>query len=454
MTNALSSPSPASAPWVSLLLLLWAGALARPLRAQVSLTSAVDLALRNSPRVKMAEADVAKARAAVAETKDVYIPSVVGQSSGLGYSYGFPLGTPTIFSFSAQSLVFSYSQRDYIRAATSGFSASVFALKEVRQQIAEDTVLTYLLLDKEQRQRAALQQEATFATHLEDIVKDRLDAGQDTAMEYTRARRNVVQLRLQMLQNEDDLASSEDHLARLTGLLGTTVHTVPESIPAIPPVASPAATRDTFGVQSAFANARARREQAFGDARYLLRPQLSFGAQYSRFSTYNNNYTTYYPGIANQLNAFGLAVDVSVPIFDAGHRAKARETAADALHLEHEAALARDQAQEGSLKLQHSMAELAARASLASLDRDLAQQQLEVVLLQLQAPNPSATSPAITPKDEQNARLQERQRFLELLDAEYQLRQSQVGLLRQNGQLESWLKSAAAAQTLAPVPSP
>jgi hypothetical protein len=51
----------------------------------------------------------------------------------------------------------------------------------------------------------------------------------------------------------------------------------------------------------------------------------------------------------------------------------------------------------------------------------------------------------MTPKDEQTARIQERQRFLEVLDAEFQLRQTQIYLLRQNGELEDWLKSTTHA---------
>ena len=82
---------------------------------QISLTSAVDLALRNSERIKMAESDVDHARFALAQTKDVYIPNLIGSSSGLGYGYGFPLGPPTLFSVSSGSLVFSYSQKDYVR---------------------------------------------------------------------------------------------------------------------------------------------------------------------------------------------------------------------------------------------------------------------------------------------------------------------------------------------------
>jgi len=51
--------------------------------------------------------------------------------------------------------------------------------------------------------------------------------------------------------------------------------------------------------------------------------------------------------------------------------------------------------------------------------------------------NPDA--PQMTPRDEQNAHLQERQRFIELMDAELQLRQTEISLMRQNGELGPWL---------------
>jgi hypothetical protein len=118
---------------------------------------------------------------------------------------------------------------------------------------------------------------------------------------------------------------------------------------------------------------------------------------------------------------------------------------ADAVHAQHEADFDRDQEREGRLKLAHATAELSARAELASLDKDIAQQQLDVILLHLQSA-PSGGTP-ITPKDEQNARIQERQKFYDVLDATFQLRETQVTLLRQTGQLESWLKSVAAIDT-------
>jgi outer membrane protein TolC len=415
--------------------------LATPARSQISFTTAVDLALKNSPRVKMAEADVARARASLEEAKDVYIPTIAAASSAGGYSYGFPLGTPTVFQLSAQSLVFSFSQRDYLRSASSGLNAAMLTLRDVRDQVAEDAAVTYLSLDRAQQQRAALAQEAAHASQLVNIVNDRLEGGQDTAMELTKARRTSVQIRLQSLQTDDEIASFADHLARLIGLPGTTIAAISDSIPALPPDPSTPSSADTPGVQAAYASARSKREQAFGDARYTWRPQFSLGAQYSRFSTYNNNYVQYYPGIQNQPNAFGFELAISLPLLDMSRRAKARQSAADAVHLEQEAVYDRDQVSEGRLKLEHSSAELAARADLASLDRDLAQQQLEVILVQ--AASGSSSNP-VTPKDEESARIQERQRYVEMLDADFQLRQTKIQLLRQTGELDGWLNSAAA----------
>jgi outer membrane protein TolC len=425
---------------------------AAPARAQISFTAAVDLALSSSPRVKMAQADVDKARAAIAETRDVYIPTVTAESGAGGYAYGFPLDTPTVFRFTSQALVFSYSQKDYIRAAEDGLRASNLALKDAREQVAQDAVSTYFQLDRAQQERAAMAQEEDYAGRLAAIVKTRLDAGEDTPMEYTKARRTAVQIHLQMLQLDDAIATYEDHLGRITGLAGVRIATVPSSIPSVgqqPGAPAPGKLPDTPAVQAAFATAQQKLQQAFGDARYTWRPQVSFGAEYSRFSTFNNQYVVYYPTIKNlEENAVGFGLQITIPMFDAGHKAKARESMADAIHAQQEAQFARDQELEGRIKLQHSTAELAAREELASLDRDMAQEQLDVILVQLKA-TPSSSAP-ITPKDEQNARIQERQRFIDLVDATFQLRDAQLSLLRQTGQLEAWLKSAAAVEGAPP----
>jgi outer membrane protein TolC len=408
--------------------------------AQISFTTAVDLALRNSPKVGVAQADVNRTLASLRESHDVYVPNLIG-GAGLAYSYGAPLGQPTLFSINSTSLLYNASQRDYIRAARAGLQAANLTLRDVRQQVAEDAAITYLSLDRGQQRKAAMAQEYGFATRLISIVQERLDAGQDTAMELLRARRTSAQLRLQQIQLENEVSNYADHLARLTGLPAMNLTTVTESIPALPETGdSSGVVPDSFAIQAASANVEVKRQINAGDKRYLFRPQVVFVAQYSRFSNINN-YSTYYPAFgSNTLNAAAIGGQIQIPLFDRVHRDKVRESSADLLRAEQDFRGIRSQFQEGHLKLQHAATELSARAELAAIDRDLARNQLDVLLIQLQSGLSTSGAQQMTPKDEQTARIQERQRFLDVLDADFQLRETQINLLRQNGGLEDWLK--------------
>lgn len=413
--------------------------------AQISLSTAVDLAVRNNPRVLMARADVEKADAGLSEARDVYIPSIVG-GTNLGYSYGFPIGQPTIFNFQAQSLAFSYSQRDYIRAARQSLDASQFALVEAQQAVAEDTITTYLALNHDQQRINALRQQQTLTDRLVGIVQDRLAVGQDTALSLTGSQLTSAQIRLAALRAEDQQEIDRAHLGRLTGLPPDTLSTIPASVPELSPGSLPgtgAPPIDSPAIASAYANDRARQEAAFGDARYTWRPQIGFAAAYSRFSSFNN-YADYYGNGKHpfQYNAAGVGILLTLPVFDQSRRAKARESAADAAHAFHEADLARDQFRDGRLKLQRSLKELAARAEVARLDQQLAQQQLDILLAQLQIGTGNPDGPQMTPKDEQNARIAEREKFLTLLDSRFEMQQAEVALLRQTGTLEQWLRSS------------
>ena len=105
---------------------------------------------------------------------------------------------------------------------------------------------------------------------------------------------------------------------------------------------------------------------------------------------------------------------------------------------------------EGRKKLRRSATELAVRSDLAEIDQQLAQEQLKSVLAQLSAESGSSSGPQLTPEDEQNARLKAGQQMVDLLSTQFQLSQAKVNLLRQTGQLDSWLKSAVTLSEGAP----
>jgi outer membrane protein TolC len=417
-----------------------------PAYAQISFSTAIALALKSNPKVLMAQADVDKALAAVQQIRDAFIPNIVG-GSGVGPpSYGYPLGQPSIFNITSQSLVFSYSQHDYLRAAQAALDASRNNLKDIREGVAEDTAITYLALDRDMQRQAALQEQQGFSEHLVSIVQQRLDAGQDTPIDLTTSRLTAAQIRLARLRAEDETTADQAHLARLIGLPAQALGTTSSSVPPFPatssdltdttPLTSPA-------VASAYAVARSKRETAFGDARYLWRPQIYFQGQYSRFAKYTNIQDYY---LRFQQNNAAVGVQITIPLYDTAHRAKERESAAEAARAQHEADSIRDQFFDSRIRARHTAAELSARTEIATLDQQLARQQLDIMVVQLKAGTGNLSGPQMTPKDEQTARITEREKFVAMLNANFEAQQAAIGLLRTTGELEAWISAAAQTQ--------
>jgi outer membrane protein TolC len=423
-----------------------------PAIAQISFTSAVTLALKNSPKVKTAQADVDKAKATLEELRDAYIPNVVGASSIGPPSYGFPLGQPSIYNLNSQSLVFSYPQRDYIRGARASLEAATLSFRDVRESVAEDTAITYLALNRDLQRQAVIQEQQGFADHLVTIVQDRLAAGQDTSIDLTSARLTAAQIHLARLRMEDETIADQAHLARLLGLppqgLGTSVDSVPPIVvdKSADLAADPLATTSP-AVASAYALAISKREIAFAENRYIMRPQITLDAQYSRFAKFNNLQDYYF---RFQQNNAAIGIQITLPFFDAARRAKGREANADAARAAHDADSIRDQFLDIRLKAQHTAAELAVRAEIATLDQQFAQQNLDVLLVQLNTGNGNAAGTQMTPKDEQTSRIAEREKFLAVLNANFELQQAQINLMRESGDLESWISAAFQAQPVPP----
>ena len=415
--------------------------------AQVSLYTTVELALHNSKAVRIAAADVQRTAATLSETKDAYIPNFVLGSSVGPPSYGFPLGQPSIFNITSQSLIFTFSQPSYIRAARAGLRSAQLALEDARQQVVLDSALDYIQLDTDTREIAVLDDENAAASRLSIIEQQRVHAGLGSRTDLLQAKLVAAQVRLKRIHLADDADVLRERLAHLTAMPPTSFVTAAASIPPAPDLEIPAIKLDNSsqtttdsnqGVQSAYASAKSRQFQAVGDDRQNYRPQFAFGAQYSRFTKFNN-YQDYY--LHFQHNNFGAALQITVPLFDVSRRDKANESAADAAHAIAQADQLRDQTSENIVLLQKSLTELAAQKDVAELQSELAQSQLDAVLTQLQSGSAAPGAAALTPKDEQQARIEERRRAVEALDAAFELTKAQLSLLRATGEIESWYKT-------------
>lgn len=419
-----------------------------PCEAQISFRSSVDLALRNSPRVKVAEADVAKAAAAVSESLDVYVPAL-SVGAGLGESYGYSPYPPTLFTFTAQSLIYNGSQYSYIRSARAGLRSSTLTLQDAREAVAEDAAVTFAAVDRDQQREFALREQSGFGERLVAIVQDRVSAGLDTKIDLTTAQLTAAQLRLALLKAEDDTQNDRQHLANLVGMPGIAVR-AEGGLPALPdgPVNAPMPGHDISpAVTAAFQNAKLKQETAIGDSRYLYRPQVSLVVQYYRYATFTDSFKQIQAlNPSNNIGAnneiFGVQIDV--PLFNKGRQAKARESAADAAHALHDAEALRVQAGEGVGKLNRTITELRERREVAALEQQLAQQQMDALQVRIAAAS-SPNGVPVTPKDEQTSHIAEREKYLAVVETNYQLRQAEISLLRQTGRLQAWLKDPANA---------
>ena len=432
--------------WRVLLVCVLAGAGVVQARAQVSMGTVVDLAQRNSSAVRLAEADMRKAQAVLAESKDVFVPSLTF-STGLPVfpEVGFTGTPPSIWSATVQSLAFSLSQKRYIDAAHSGVQAAMAALKEARERAALDVSTAYIELDSVNQELAAAAQQQDFGNRLVSIEQQRSEAGVDSVSEMLQARLTAANLKLARIHLETRAASLSKQLSVLTGLPVGSITPDHGSIPEIPQLHGDSPRQTLPGIDSARYQAKSKLTVARGDQELSYMPQLSFGAQYNRNTTLLNSVNQFF---AHPLpaNNFSSGIAVTIPIFDRSRYSKAHESNADALRARIEAEQAERQNDVQIEELNSSLRELDAQAEVAGLKQQIAGEQLKAVLQEVETGNGNTASgaPQLSPKAEQLSRIDERQKAIDAEEASLELAKARLNMLRALGHMEDWLKEVHA----------
>jgi outer membrane protein TolC len=409
-------------------------------QAQVSLTTVVELAQQNSTAVKLANADLLKAQAALAQTQDAYIPNfVIG--SQIGYSHGFPTGQPSVGNASMQSLVLSFSQRQYTKAARAGVEAADLGLKDAKEQVALDASSDYIEMDAVQHELEAVREQERDAASLVTIEQQRTDAGVDPLSSLLQVKLTAAQLKLSRMHLETRSATLAKQLATLTGLPDGSILPDHSSIPEIPAVSAEEVPRPLLGIQSADALARSKLLEAKGADLAWRRPSIGFGAVYNYDSNELNSYSTYYKNFTPNNVSFGL--QINLPFFDFSVRAKAKVSAAEALRSKVEAEQAQQQNDIQISQLTASLRELDAQAEVAGLKQQIAEEQLKSIVAQLEVGNgatgTAGAPPQLSPTAEQQARIDERQKYVDALDSGLDLSKARLDLLRALGHMQDWL---------------
>src|SRR5271163_3964180 len=176
---------------LAVLVLLPASLLAEP----VTLHHAVELALQHATGISIAASDELHASASYRELRNSYIPQL-NAGAGIGWSDGFPLSlegsAPSLFNVNAQSALINPALKDFIRAAQSDVAVSALRTRDQRNQIIQDTVLSYAELAKWEQRLSRLREAETAAEQTETAVAQRVKEGIDSEMDGSKARLSVA----------------------------------------------------------------------------------------------------------------------------------------------------------------------------------------------------------------------------------------------------------------------
>ena len=404
------------------------------------LKRAVELALSHSTTAAAANADQQRVFASYREARSQYIPQLV-LGSGLGKSWGYPLSlegsAPSIINVNTQSALYNPSLRDFVRAAKTDWNAASLQNKDQRNQVIQDTVLSYAELGKWEALVGHLQEEHAAAIQTEQLVGQRIKEGVDSPQMQNKSHLMTARLRLRLAEAKGAIDVIRNRLAHLTGLPAGNIETESESMPSLPEVKQEddlagKAVETSPGVQAADSRAEAEVLRARGEHRGSL-PSVDFAAQYGMLAAYNNYQDFFQPGSFQRHNAT-LGLVIKFPIFSATQRARAEAADALAVKAKKDAETAKNQVSEETLRLQRSVEQMAAAKEVADLEYQVAQSNLESLKIRLD-------SGSAAWHDVQDAREQVNERYNTLQDANFELERAQITLLRATGELENWVAS-------------
>jgi outer membrane protein TolC len=436
MKPALRGPSRLS---ILFLLSLFLVSFCRILPAeQLPLKRAVELALAHSSTMQASHLDEQRAFASYHEARYQYLPQMT-IGSGLGKTYGYPLSlegsAPSIVNTTAQFALINPALRDFVRAAQNEYQATTVQSKDQRNQVMQDTILSYAELSKWETLMTHLSHDYEDALKMEQTINQRIQAGVDNPLFRNQARLNAARVYLHISQAQGAIDVLRNRLSQLTGLPATAIETVAESIPPLPEVkqednlAAKAAQENPL-IQIADIRATSLAFRARGEHRAMW-PSVDFGAQYALLASFNN-YQQFFQPHSFQPNNATVGVVIRFPFLNPSQRAHAQAADAAALHARKDVEATKNQVSEQTLKLQRSVEQLTAAQQVVDLEYQIAKSNLDATQVRVDAGSANL-------HDFDDARNQANEHYDALQDTNFELQRARISLLRATGDLEAWV---------------
>jgi outer membrane protein TolC len=399
----------------------------------VSLKRAIELALLNSKEIQVAKIQASVADHAAQITKAQFMPNLYA-GSGAGYSDGIPETpggrAPSVVNVTYTEQVLNEPLRGQGKEMQEQAKAQKIALEEARNDVISRTAMAYLELAKVRHSLELLRAEQESADKILQVTKERASQGFELPVEVTRAeliKARVVERILQLEEREDQLQVFLGHQLGLPE--NQAIAVTPEDLPGEAEQAGDnliaAALLKNTGLRLAESDVRAKEFRLKGEKRGYF-PTLELVSTYSLLAKYNN-YSLYFNHF--QPNNVNAGIDMRFPIFSAQVKAniglaQVNLDAAKATLTNKRAELTAEVRQKT-----RRVREMDASKEVARLELQLAHQN--VAVLQAQFSEGKLSLPNM-----EKARLDENDKWMAYLDANFQRQQAQLDLLKAAGQLD------------------
>jgi outer membrane protein len=411
-----------------------------PARAQetdkLTLHQAVTLALQNSRDVKLAQVQYNVALGEVGVDRAAFRPNLY-TGAGLAYTYGFPSlpggEAPSVFQLDYTQALFNPLLKSEQHAAEDRAKNQKLELDRVRDDVIVRTATAYLELGKVRHSLDLMRSEQASGAKILEAIRERVAANQELPIEVTRTQLSLARIAERVVKFEDRESSLDAQIRDLTAIPeDRSLEVEPEeaSFTAELATVQSEAEIESLAIQNdrrvaEAENERAAREQLLKGARWSYFPTVNLVGQYSILSQFNN-YGEFYRTF--QRNNVNVGVQVTIPIFAA--KTSANVTLARSQLSEAELLLGnkRQQVRFDVQQKARSVRELDASREVARLDLQLAQESLQLEQAKFDQNR-------VTLQEIEQARLDENDKWVAFLDADFARQQAQLSLLQATGQL-------------------
>lgn len=399
----------------------------------LTLKRAVELALQNSKEIQVAKIQASVADRAAQITKAQFMPNLYA-GSGAGYTNGIPETpggrAPSVFNVTYTEQVFNEPLRGLAKEQQEQAKAQKIALEEAKNNVISRTAMAYLELGKVRHSLELLRGEQDSAEKIVQITQEREGQGFELPVEVTKAqliKARVTQRTLQLEEREDEL---EVFLRYQLGMPETqAIEVTPEDLPGEAEQAGDnliaAALTNNTDLRLAESEVRAKEFRLKGEKRGYF-PTLELVSTYSVLAKFNN-YLEFFNHF--QRNNYNAGIDVQVPIFSAQLRAN---IGLAQVNLEAAKASLTSKRTELSANVRQKtrrVREMDAAKEVARLELQLAQQNIAVLQAQF-------GEGKLNLREMEKARVDENEKWMVYLDANFQKQQAQLDLLKTAGQLD------------------